>query len=41
MTVTVKFILQGADKTFTYTVTASNTGGTYDFCRYAEGLRQS
>ena len=28
---TVKFILQGADKTFTYTVTASNTGGTYDF----------
>ena len=29
--VTVRFTLQGADKTFTYTVTASNTGGTHDF----------
>ena len=29
--VTVRFTLQGADKTFTYTVTASSTGGTYDF----------
>ena len=28
---TVRFTLQGADKTFTYTVTASNTGGTFDF----------
>ena len=29
--VTVRFTLQGADKTFTYTVTASSTGGAYDF----------
>ena len=29
--VTVRFTLQGADKTFTYTVTASSTGGTHDF----------
>ena len=28
---TVRFTLQGADKTFTYTVTASSTAGTYDF----------
>jgi hypothetical protein len=28
---TVRFILQGADKTFTYTVTASSTAGGYDF----------
>ena len=28
---TIKFILQGADKTFTYTVTASNTAGGHDF----------
>ena len=28
---TVSFILQGADKTFTYTVTASNSAGTHDF----------
>ena len=37
---TIKFILQGADKTFTYTVTASEHGGfTYDFLRSAEGLQ--
>ena len=29
--VTVRFTLQGADKTFTYTVTASNTADDYDF----------
>ena len=29
--VTVRFNLQGADKTFTYTVTASSTAGDYDF----------
>ena len=28
---TVRFTLQGADKTFTYTVTASSTPGSYDF----------
>ena len=28
---TVRFTLQGADKTFTYTVTASDTAGDYDF----------
>ena len=28
---TVRFTLQGADKTFTYTVTASSTAGSYDF----------
>ena len=28
---TVRFTLQGADKTFTYTVTASSTAGDYDF----------
>ena len=28
---TVRFILQGADKTFTYTVTASNTAGPHTF----------
>jgi predicted pyridoxine 5'-phosphate oxidase superfamily flavin-nucleotide-binding protein len=28
---TVRFTLQGADKSFTYTVTASSTAGTYDF----------
>ena len=28
---TVRFTLQGADKTFTYTVTASSTAGGYDF----------
>ena len=28
---TVRFTLQGADKTFTYTVTASSTAGNYDF----------
>ena len=28
---TIKFILQGADKTSTYTVTASRTAGSYDF----------
>ena len=28
---TVRFTLQGADKTFTYTVTASNTAGRHDF----------
>ena len=27
----VRFTLQGADKTFTYTVTASSMGGTHDF----------
>ena len=34
----VRFTLQG-DTSFTYTVTASDTPGTYDFVRYAEGLR--
>ena len=29
--VTVRFTLQGADKTFTYTVTASSTAGPHDF----------
>ena len=29
--VTVRFTLQGADKSFTYTVTASSTAGDYDF----------
>ena len=28
---TVRFTLQGADKTFTYTVTASSTAGSYEF----------
>ena len=28
---TVRFTLQGADKSFTYTVTASSTAGTYEF----------
>ena len=28
---TVRFTLQGADKTFTYTVTASSTPDSYDF----------
>ena len=28
---TIRFTLQGADKTFNYTVTASSTAGTYDF----------
>ena len=28
---TVRFTLQGADKTFTYTATASSTAGNYDF----------
>ena len=28
---TVRFTLQGADQTFTYTVTASNTAGSHDF----------
>ena len=28
---TVRFTLQGADKTFTYTVTVSSTAGSYDF----------
>ena len=35
----VRFTLQG-DASFTYTVKASSDGGsTYDFLRYAEGLR--